>query len=252
MGHKIDPAKWERLVSEERRALLDPEGFLDRLAVRPGDRVADLGAGPGFFTLPLAERVGPAGRVYALDVSAEMLDRLRARNPPEQVEIVQSEESRLPLATGAVGLALLAFVLHELHDPPAFLAEVRRILAPGGRLVVLEWTPREEEMGPPLAERLPRGESRRRLEAAGFEIAEEGEPNTSNYFLVARPAAGPSSAAWERVAVPDGEYAAITRALASAESPVGIDAKHTHVLILHALDRIERRLAELERRLGGE
>lgn len=59
------------------------------------------------------------------------------------------------------------------------------------------------------------------------------------------------SAAWEAAAVPEGDYAEIARALASAESPVGIDAKHTHVLILHALDRIERRLAELERRVGG-
>ena len=57
--------------------------------------------------------------------------------------------------------------------------------------------------------------------------------------------------AWEAAAVPEREYAAIAAALASAESPVGIDAKHTHVLILHALDRIERRLAALERRIGG-
>ncbi len=55
--------------------------------------------------------------------------------------------------------------------------------------------------------------------------------------------------AWETSAVPEGIYAEIARALASAESPVGIDAKHTHVLILHALERIEQRLAALERRL---
>lgn len=59
------------------------------------------------------------------------------------------------------------------------------------------------------------------------------------------------TAAWDRAAVPEAEYAEIARALTSAESPVGIDAKHTHVLILHALDRIERRLAELERRGEG-
>lgn len=56
--------------------------------------------------------------------------------------------------------------------------------------------------------------------------------------------------AWDAAAVPEADYGAIADALASAESPVGIDAKHTHVLILHALDRIERRLAEVERRLG--
>lgn len=60
---------------------------------------------------------------------------------------------------------------------------------------------------------------------------------------------GPS--VWETVSVPEQEYARIAEALASADSPVGIDAKHTHVLILHALDRIERRIAALERRVAG-
>lgn len=59
----------------------------------------------------------------------------------------------------------------------------------------------------------------------------------------------PPPAAWERAAVPPSTYEEIGRALASAESPVGIDAKHTHVLILHALERIEKRLARLEQRL---
>ena len=64
------------------------------------------------------------------------------------------------------------------------------------------------------------------------------------------PAEGGRPAAWEPAAVPEPDYAEIARALTSEESPVGIDARHTHVLILHALDRIERRLAELERRMG--
>ena len=59
------------------------------------------------------------------------------------------------------------------------------------------------------------------------------------------------SPAWDSASVPEQEYARIAEALASADSPVGIDAKHTHVLILHALDRIERRLEALERRIEG-
>lgn len=57
--------------------------------------------------------------------------------------------------------------------------------------------------------------------------------------------------AWERESVEAGAYAEIAAALTSADSPVGIDARHTHVLILHALERIEQRLDRLERRLGG-
>ena len=63
MRHKFNPEKWERLVSEERHALLAPGTFLDEISVEPGSVVADLGAGPGFLTVPLAPRVGPEGRV---------------------------------------------------------------------------------------------------------------------------------------------------------------------------------------------
>lgn len=59
------------------------------------------------------------------------------------------------------------------------------------------------------------------------------------------------AAAWEKGTVPQREYDQIAHALTSADSPVGIDAKHTHVLILHALDRIEKRIAALEQRLGS-
>jgi hypothetical protein len=61
----------------------------------------------------------------------------------------------------------------------------------------------------------------------------------------------PRGKAWDASAVPRAEYDQIVAAITSAESPVGIDARHTHVLILHALERLERRLAALERRLGG-
>jgi len=64
-------------------------------------------------------------------------------------------------------------------------------------------------------------------------------------------AEAPRGKAWDASAVPRTEYDQIVAAITSAESPVGIDARHTHVLILHALERLERRLAALERQLGG-
>lgn len=185
-GHRFPTERWARLVSEERRALLNPDHFVDRLGVRVGSTVADLGAGPGFFTIPLAERVGPAGRVYAVDVSPEMIRVLRERGLPPQVHAAVSEENGFPIADGIVDVALLAFVLHELSNPAAFLADVKRILAPGGRFVVLEWIPKTEELGPPLHERLSVEASTRILSEGGFDVVEQGDANASNYFLVAR------------------------------------------------------------------
>lgn len=188
MAKKFNPERWERLLSTERRALLDPDTFLKRLEVRPGATVADLGAGPGFFTVPLAQCVGPHGKVYAVDVSPEMVRRLQDRSLPPQVEVKLSGENRLPIPDASVDLALLAFVLHELEDPRAFLGEVSRILKPGGELVVLEWVPQEEELGPPLEDRLSAEECAEILASAGFRVASRWDANASNYYLVADPA----------------------------------------------------------------
>jgi ubiquinone/menaquinone biosynthesis C-methylase UbiE len=187
LRRKLNPGRWERLLSEERHALLPPSAFLDQIGIEPGSVVADLGAGAGFFTEPLAPRVGPEGRVYAVDIAPEMIHRLHERDLPAQVEVRLSGENRLPIPDEEVDLALLAFVLHEMETPDAFLKEVRRVLRPGGRLVVLEWLRRIEEMGPPLEERLAEEESARILTESDFRIAERGHPNASNYYLIATP-----------------------------------------------------------------
>jgi len=185
-GHKFRAEKWERLVSPERHALLSPSRLLDRFDVREGMTVADLGAGPGFFTFPLASRVGPTGLVYATDISSAMLEVLKSRGIPPQVRPLLAEESRIPIPDGSVGLALLAFVLHEVMHPEVFLREVARILRPGGQFIVLEWVQREEEMGPPLHERLSSARSAELLAASGFAVVEAGEANASQYYLMAK------------------------------------------------------------------
>ena len=187
-GHKFPAQHWERLLSDERRALLDPERLLDRVGVGAGMTVADLGAGPGFFTFPLAARVGPSGRVYATDVSRDMLEVLEQRGLPPHVHPIHAQESKFDIPDGVVDIALLGFVLHELAHATEFLGEVRRILRPDGRLVVLEWVPQEEPIGPPLHERLSEAQSETLLAAGGFQILERGHANASNYLLVTAPA----------------------------------------------------------------
>lgn len=187
-GRKFPPEKWDRLLTPQRHAFLDPERMLERLGVRTGMRVADLGAGPGFFTLPMAARVGSTGVVFATDVAPAMLDALRARGLPPQVQPLLAAEARIPIGDGEVELALLAFVLHEVVHPERFLAEVARILAPGGRLAVLEWIPQDDGMGPPREERLDESHARELLRAAGFRVVDHGFANSSQYFLVSTPA----------------------------------------------------------------
>lgn len=187
-GHKFDAAHRAYLDSEERRSYLDPPAILRAFAVRAGMRLADVGSGTGFFALPAAAIVGPKGRVFAVDLSAEMLEDLRGklrRAPERNVEAVRSTEDRIPLPDASVDFVLMACVLHEL-DGPATLLEARRILGPGGRLGIVDWKKEETEFGPPKAHRLDEDEARAVLSDAGFEPLRTFEAGAHHYGIEAR------------------------------------------------------------------
>ncbi|QZA32815.1 methyltransferase domain-containing protein [Hydrogenibacillus sp. N12] len=177
MGHRFDPRHADRLMAPERREALRPEALLDLLAIGPADDVADVGCGPGFFTLPAARRT--RGTVYGIDIAPEMLEHLaeNARSAgASNVRPVLSPAAPIPLPDHAVDRAIAAFVLHEVPDLSAALAEIRRLLRPGGRLLVVEWDARPMPVGPPLEERLPRERLLEALAAAGFRAEAADHP----------------------------------------------------------------------------
>jgi SAM-dependent methyltransferase len=113
----------------------------------------DLGAGPGFFTLPAARLVGAGGHVYAVDVEPAMLDRCRRRAAKAGltgIETVHSAETQIPLPDATADRVLIAFVLHEADDVAALLREAARLLRPGGAIAVAEWRTADGTPGPPL------------------------------------------------------------------------------------------------------
>lgn len=178
-----------KLSDEWRREHLDPQGFWRRVGLAPGAVVVDVGAGTGYFALPAARLVGPTGRVYGCDVSPEMVVHLRREAEAaglSQLEALRSEEHRLPLPDASVDLALTAFVLHEVEDPYELLQELRRVLKPAGRLVVIDWLP-----DVPWPEDLPRRQRwapstvRYMLRRAGFNPRLSSRPNEANYLIQA-------------------------------------------------------------------
>jgi ubiquinone/menaquinone biosynthesis C-methylase UbiE len=187
-GHKFNVAHRAYLDSDERRSYLDPQRIFTRFGLSKGMRVADVGAGTGFFAIPAARIVGPAGKVYAVDLVPEMLEELQAklaREPVPNLQAVRSTEDRIPLADGSVDFAFLACVLHEL-DGPGTLLECRRILTPGGRLGIVDWKKEEMEFGPPVAHRLDEDEARSVLRDAGFHPVKTFEGGRYHYGIEAR------------------------------------------------------------------
>jgi ubiquinone/menaquinone biosynthesis C-methylase UbiE len=116
-----------------------------RAAVQPGERVIDIGCGCGATTIELGRRVGAAGRILGLDVSAPMLARAAERLPPElPVELVQADATTYPFAPGGFDLLFSRFGVMFFAEPARSFANLRRALRPGGRLAFACWrAPRE-------------------------------------------------------------------------------------------------------------
>ena len=167
MGHQ--GAAW--LERPEREAEEAPSKAIAALNIRPGQVVADIGAGSGYYSVRLARAVGPTGRVYATDIQPEMLTLLKKKVDADKfanIELVLGTETDTRLPDGAIDLAVMVDVYHELSQPQAFLKSVRRALKKNGRLVLIEF--RKEDPRVPIREehKMSIAEARQELEAEGF------------------------------------------------------------------------------------
>jgi len=138
---------------------------LDRVGIRPGERVLELGPGPGTLTVDAARRVGQEGRLIAVDIQSEMITQVEKciqEAGLTNVEMHVANAYDLPLDAGSVDRAFLVTVLPEIPDQARALAELRRVLKQGGALSITE-----EFLDPDY---LFASETVRRVEAAGFSL----------------------------------------------------------------------------------
>ena len=147
MGHQ--GASW--LDRPEREAEEAPEALLDSLGIQKGMAVADIGAGSGYFSFRLAQRVGAGGRVLAVDIQDEMLQIIRRRAAQRKIGNVEPIRGTIQdpgLPPESVDLALLVDVYHEFSHPWEMIQGIHRALKPGGRLVLVEY--RAEDPAVPI------------------------------------------------------------------------------------------------------
>lgn len=177
MGREIaqtmgfDGGPW--LLREDREQDENTPLLMELLALEPGQTVGDLGCGNGYHSLRMAEAVGAAGRVYAVDIQEEFLAALRLRIRDAGVDNVEPVlgspiDPRLPASS--CDLFLMVDVYHELSHPQEMLAAVRRALKPGGRLAIVEF--RVNEAIKPL-HKMTKAQLRKEITANGFVVAEE-------------------------------------------------------------------------------
>ena len=138
MGHEA--AGW--LERPEREQEEEPTKLLNSLKLKPGDVVADIGAGSGYLTFRIAERIGPKGKVLAIDVQPEMLALIRQKMKARQqsnIEPILGTETDPKLPGGTVDLILMVDVYHEFAYPWEMTQAMVRSLKPDGRLVFVEY-----------------------------------------------------------------------------------------------------------------
>ena len=185
--HKFNPENIGRLIGKEREIELPPETFLVEQGLKEGMVFADIGCGPGFFSIPAAKIVGSTGTVLAVDLQEEMLVELQKRSSMQNIISIKSEENAIPIEDNKADLALLAFVLHEAVDKVAFLKELRRVIKEGGKALIVDWEKKEEDRGPPFKERLERGEAIRLIEETDFTAEKISSLcNGSHYCITAK------------------------------------------------------------------
>ena len=177
-----------RLLSPDRAETLDPLAILSISPLNAHDTVADIGCGPGYFTLPLAKAL-VRGKVVALDLDDEMLAVCRERVAEARmgnVEILKCSEFEFPVEAGSVDGVFLAFVIQASPDKGRFLSAVREVIQPRGWCSVLEWYRKETQMGPPLERRIDPAALEIAAREAGFRTRGWRDLNGDHYMMTLR------------------------------------------------------------------
>jgi len=186
--HRVDPEHHERFRDPGRLERLQPEKLVEAFGPEEGDVVLDVGCGDGLFLGPLSRAVGGRGSVVGLDVEPKMIEAARETVRAENLENVQLlvvTDEAIDLPDDAADAAILVNTLHEMAYPSRTLAELRRVIRPGGRVLVFDRNNGDTgEEGPPEHHLLSRVEARRMLLEAGFEEAGEIDWDPAMYALL--------------------------------------------------------------------
>lgn len=184
--HHFRPEQFER---PERAEYQKPDEVVARLKLKPGDVVADIGAGSGYFTRRFARAVGPEGRVFAVDIDPNMLQYIQqdaqVRGLHNIVPVLAAEDDP-GLATNSVDAIFICDTIHHIQGRADYYRHLMRSLRPGGRFVVVDFFKRELPIGPPSAIKIAQGDMVKEVTATGyFDLAEQdSELLPYQYLLV--------------------------------------------------------------------
>ena len=185
-GRLFPPEKID--ILERPREWQDIDEIMYRMRIRKGDVVADIGAGSGYFTIPLAVKVGAEGGVYAEDIQKEMTDyisqkvkKLRLTN----IRVILGKVENPLIPNNSLNYAFIANTYHALAKPILLLKNLKKDLRSHGKLVIIDWDPRKDPLfGPPKEVKVPVDTVIKEVEGVGFKFIEKHDYMPYHYFLI--------------------------------------------------------------------
>jgi predicted methyltransferase len=188
-AHRLhgDPAAYIAALEDPKRdAYQKPHEVMQALGIREGEVIADIGAGSGYFSVRLAHHVGPSGRVYAVDISGDMIRHLHQRVSDNGLLNLSPILARAddPLLPQPVDRFLIVDVWHHIENQAGYLAVMKKHLKPGGQVVMIDFQKRDLPVGPPAAMKIAREDLLEQMKGHGFRLVQEHTFLPYQYFLV--------------------------------------------------------------------
>jgi ubiquinone/menaquinone biosynthesis C-methylase UbiE len=183
-----DVARWAREFEDPARdEWQKPAAVVGALGLRPGHRVADIGAGSGYFSRRFAEVVGDQGVVFAVDIEPNMLRYLSdqaEKTGRENILPVLGAPGSPMLPLRSVDVVFICNTVHHVEERPRYYQKLRRALVPGGRLVIVDFEKRDLPVGPPAEMKIAAEALIQEVTAAGFVLKERKNLLPYQYFLI--------------------------------------------------------------------
>lgn len=183
MTQKFDIKQKQKLDSPRRREVLPPKETLLKLGLAKNDLFADIGCGIGYFTISAAQIVDSSGKVYALDISQDMLEeaeKISVEHDVHNIEFIRSEEYRLPLPDKSISFCFSCNVLHEIKNINHFVKELDRVVKEDGKLAIIEWNDNISDWGPPANHRITSSHLTELIKTTGMHV--DSPIDISGYF----------------------------------------------------------------------
>ncbi len=169
---------------------LEPHTVIAEMDLQSGARVADFGAGTGTLSVLLAHAVGDKGKVYAIEVQKGLLDRLKNHTKEARLHNVEALWGDIERVNGthlkdaSVDAVVVSNVLFQVDDKAGMVAEAKRILIPGGKVLLIDWTESFGGMGPHKSAVVTEKAGQELFEKVGFQVVKKIEAGAHHYGLI--------------------------------------------------------------------